>query len=286
MKSIDLTITLATYNEEANIEKCLKAAKKLTDKIIIVDGSSNDRTKEIAKKMGAKVYLTTNKPNFHINKKMANDKARTSWVLQLDADEFVTDDLAKEINSLLESKYFGEDRWQSPFKQKLASILPFMIEKPQRLNRPAAAYYIPRKNYFLGRYLTHTGQYPDPVIRLFQPKFAYLPAKDVHEQMVVNGTVGWLKNDLDHWATPHFNRYITRENRYSSFAASLLKDNGVRPGLGTFISFMILKPLSTFVSLFVRYRGFQDGFPGFVFSLFSALHHNLTYMKLWELNKD
>lgn len=278
-----LSVTLATYNEADNLPKCLAAVKDLASEIIIVDGSSTDETREIAKKFGAKVIKTTNKPNFHINKKAANDEAHGDWVLQLDADEFVTPELKEEIKQLLAGDSYGYDRWQSPPKKLLSKLLPFIFPQAKKLSKPAAAYYLPRKNYFLNRYLKHTGQYPDPVIRLFQRKLAYLPAKDVHEQMVVNGPIGWLRYDLDHWATPEFSRYVMRENRYSSFAAGLLKEQGIKPNIITFINYIFWKPLTTFCSLYLRYRGFQDGFAGFVFSLFSALHHPLTYFKLWEL---
>ncbi len=280
-----LTVTLATFNEEAVLARCLKAVQALRpDQIIIVDGSSSDKTRQIAQEFGARVYKTTNKPNFHINKKAANQKAQTPWILQLDADEFVTKQLVEEIRRLLEGKDFGWSGWQSPLKRRLHRWLPFLFQPPQRLTAPAAAYYLPRKNFFLGSYLRHTGQYPDPVIRLFQRSKAYLPAKDVHEQMVVDGPVGWLRGDLDHWATPVFSRYILRENRYSSFAANQLRKQGVKPRLTIFLQYVFWKPLTTFFSLFIRYQGFADGFPGFVFSLFSALHFVLTYLKLWEIH--
>lgn len=275
-KKQTLSVTLATYNEEANIGRCLEAVQKLADEIIVVDGTSSDKTATIAKKMGAKVFITTNKPNFHLNKIMANKKAKSDWVLQLDADEFVTIQLAREISQILEGEAFGFDRWQSPVKKILS------IGKPRALSEPAAAYWLKRKNFFLGRYLKHTGQYPDPVIRLFQRNLAYLPGKDVHEQMVVKGNVGWLTNDLDHYATPEFSRYLTRENRYSSLEAEHLQKKGVTINPFNTFYYLVIKPAEVFLRLFLRYRGFLDGFPGFVFSLFSGLHYSLAYIKLWQ----
>jgi glycosyltransferase involved in cell wall biosynthesis len=283
-KRSTLAVTLATYNEEANIGKCLAAVKDIADQIIVVDGSSSDKTREIAKKHGARVLNTTNKPNFHLNKIMANNRAKTDWILQLDADEFVTPALKKEITDLLEGKYFGLDRWQSPVRSLLGKLLP--IGRPAKLAEPAAAYWLKRKNFFLGRYLKHTGQYPDPVIRLFQRGKAYLPGKSVHEQMVVKGSVGWLTSDLDHYATPEFSRYLTRENRYSSLEAKQLQTDGVRINLFNTIYYLFIKPTTVFLSLYVRYRGFLDGFPGFVFSLFSGLHFSLAYIKLWHQQQN
>lgn len=274
-----LSVTLATYNEEANIARCLNAIKDLADEIIVVDGSSTDQTAPIAKNLGAKVITTTNPPIFHINKQKANDLAKGDWILQLDADEVVTKELKQEIKSLLAGKYHGYDFWISPIKKLLG-------HRANLLSEPAAAYYLPRRNYFLGRYLKNAGQYPDPVIRLFQKGKAYLPAKDVHEQMVVKGKIGWLTGELDHLATPDFSRYLLRENRYSSLAATQLKASGVRVNVVNTVNYLFVKPSITFLTLFIRYRGFLDGFPGFVFSLYSGLHHAFSYMKLWELYKN
>ncbi len=285
-KKATLSVTLATYNEEPVIEKCLKSFKKIATEIIVVDGTSSDQTAKIAARLGASVHLTSNKPNFHINKVMANKMAKGDWILQMDADEFVTKKLLTEIELLLSNEYFGYSSWQSPIKKSLHKIFPFMFASPVALTSPADAYFLPRKNFFLDRYLKHTGQYPDPVIRLFKNGKAYLPAKNVHEQMVVDCTVGWMVGDLDHYATPHFSRYLLRENRYSSLTASELKEQGVKVTYLNTINYLFLKPLKTFLSLYVRYRGFLDGFPGFVFSLFSGLHHAMAYMKLWELYRN
>src|SRR3990167_4474755 len=95
-----ISVVLATYNEEANLTRCLEAVKNFADEIIIVDGSSTDKTSSIAKKYDAKFIITTNKPNFHINKQMAMDKAKGDLVLQLDADEVVDAELAAFIKKI------------------------------------------------------------------------------------------------------------------------------------------------------------------------------------------
>lgn len=279
------SITLATFNEEANIAQCLDSVKSFADEIIIVDGHSQDKTVEIAKKYGAKILLRENNHIFHVQKNVANEAATSDWVLQLDADERITPEMKKEIIGLLDGNYFGYDGWLSPLKSwfnKVSNVFP----EPKKLTKPAAAYWLPRRNFFLGRYLRNAGQYPDPVIRLFQRGMAHLPAKDVHEQMVVKGVVGWLRSDLDHYATPDFSRYLLRENRYSSLHAEHLKKLGVKINLINTLNYLFFKPLGTFGSLYFRHRGFLDGFPGFVFSLYSGLHHAFSYMKLWELYKN
>ena len=101
MKKQTLSVVLATFNEEKNLRACLATLSDIADEIIIVDGSSTDKTVEIAREFGAKVKKTTNKPNFHINKQMAIDMATCDWVLQMDADEHVSEDLKKEIKEII-----------------------------------------------------------------------------------------------------------------------------------------------------------------------------------------
>lgn len=273
MKQLSLSVCLATYNEEANIEACLKSIKSIAAEIIVVDGSSTDKTREIAKKLGAKVYKVTNKPIFHINKNIAIRKCKGDWIYQLDADEITPPELSAEIKKVVAGEYNGFTDWKAN--------TPYPVHQD-----PPVAFWLKRRNLFLNRYLKKTGQYPDPVIRLFKKGLARLPAKDVHEQMMVKGNTAWLKHDLLHNATPTFSRYLIRENRYSSLEAQLLLNRGVKVNPVTFINFIFLKPTTTFLMLYIRHKGFQDGFPGFVFSLFSALHHPLSFIKLWELRKN
>jgi glycosyltransferase involved in cell wall biosynthesis len=284
MKKQNISVVLATYNEEKNITDCLNSVKDWVGEIIIVDEFSTDKTKEIAEKLGATVYQQPHEQIFHITKNKAINKAKFDWILQLDADERITTEMQQEIVAIVEGKKFGYNGWISPYKQKINKIIKIFPE-PHELTKTASAYWLPRKNWFLGRYLYNGGQYPDPVIRLFQRGKAILPAKDVHEQMKVDGITGWLKSDLDHYATPDFSRYLLRENRYSTIQAYNLQIDGVKINLGNTIKFLFLKPAGTFFSLYIRHRGFLDGFPGFVFALYSGFHHAFSYMKLWELNK-
>jgi len=245
---IKLSVAVATYNEEANIARCLRAIRGWVDEIVVVDGSSSDKTREIARKLGAKVYETTNKPIFHINKQMAIDKCSGEWILQLDADEVVSKELKKEILSL---------------------------------TRNFSAYYIPRKNYFLGRWLKKTGQYPDPVIRFFKKGRARLPCKSVHEQMKVDGKIGWLKGHLLHYPYPSFSEYLVKSNRYTSLTAQELIDKKQKPSFWGFC-LACFNAQKAFWVRFLRCKGFLDGFPGFVFSFYSGLHHITAYVKFWE----
>lgn len=280
-----LSVVLATFNESKNLPDCLASVKDIADEIIIVDEQSTDSTVEIAKSFGAKVFVEPHEPIFHVTKNKAINKAKSDWILQLDADERLTPELKIEIINLLKNDYYGFDSWQSPIKTKIAHLLP-LFPLPKKLSAAASAYWLPRKNFFLNRYLTHTGQYPDPVIRLFQRGKAILPAKDVHEQMIVKGLVGWMKSDLDHYATPDFARYLMREDRYSSLEAKKMKAAKIKINPLNTLNYLFFKPATTFFRLYFRFRGFLDLFPGFIFSLYSGLHHAFSYMKLWELYKD
>ena len=124
MKKQTLSVALATFNEEENIERCLSSLKNISDEIVIVDGTSKDRTVEIAKKFGAKIIVRENPPNFHINKQKAIDACTGDWILQMDADELVSDELGAEIEKILNSENVDEN-----------------------------GFWMPRKNYFLGRFL-------------------------------------------------------------------------------------------------------------------------------------
>jgi glycosyltransferase involved in cell wall biosynthesis len=260
MKKINLSVAIATYNEEKNIARCLKSVKGWVDEIVVVDGSSTDKTREIARKFGARVYKTANKPIFHVNKQMAIDRCSGDWILQLDADEVVS----KKLKRVRGKK----------FKIKNEKL---KIEKER-----VVAYWIPRKNFFLGKWLRKTGQYPDPVIRFFQKGKAKLPCKSVHEQMEVVGKVGWFKGHLLHYPYFGFSEYLKKSSRYTSLAAQELLDKGEEPSLWSFLK-AYFRFEKTFWSLFLRHKGFLDGFPGFVFSAYSGLHHITAYVKFWEL---
>jgi glycosyltransferase involved in cell wall biosynthesis len=254
-KKIPLSVALAVYNEQANLGACLESIKELASEIVIVDGGSTDQTVEIAKRYGAKVMVEENRANFHINKQHAIDACTHDWILQLDADERVSSMLASEILAIV-----------SGDKQAMAD-----------------AYYIKRRNYFLGRWMNKGGMYPDPVIRLFKQGRAHLPQASVHELMTVEGTTKWLQNDLLHIADPNFSRYLLRSNRYTTLQAEdWLKEGKIGTGVGSIFLYMIVKPLIRFLEIYLRHKGFLDQFPGFVFAWYSGLHLASSYVKYWE----
>ncbi len=285
-----LSVALATYNEEENIGRCLEVVRQLADEIIVVDGSSTDRTVEIAKKYGAKVIVNDNPPIFHINKQKALDACRGEWILQLDADEEVTEALAQEIKKVLRlSAKELRERRIDPQKKKLFLRHQCLVEerdgKVGQDEGEVVAFWVPRRNYFMSRCLIHGGVYPDGVIRLVKKKKAKFPCQSVHEQIEIKGKTAWLENDLIHYDSPTFSRYLDRANRYTSLTAERLKKEGIKVNLFNHVHYFFLKPLQIFLSLYCRHKGFLDGFPGFVWALFSGFHYPLAYIKLWELTR-
>lgn len=261
MKSITtLSVTLATYNESKNITQCLEAIQDIASEIIVVDGQSQDNTVTLAKKFKqAKVISTTNKPMFHINKQMGIDECQGDWILQLDADEIVTPSLKKEIVSILNKS-------------------PDTVAEN--------GFWVPRSNYFLGSFLTKGGQYPDYTLRFYKNGKGRLPCIDVHEQAVVEGKVGYLKNNLKHYADTSFSLYLLRANRYTTLLANELKEKNTKINFTNFLKYYFFKPVWWFLKTYFRHRGYVDGFPGFVFSFYSGLRFPIAYTKYYELLKS
>lgn len=247
-----LSVVLATYNEEENLPRCLDSVKDLADEIVIVDGTSKDNTVEIAKDYKAKVTVTTNPSNFHINKQKAIDKATGDWILQLDADEVVSKELADEIKKILE---------KDPVEN---------------------GYWMPRKNFFLGRFLMKGGQYPDYTVRLYRNGKGKLPQKDVHEQAVIEGKVGHLKEALLHYPYKNFNAYYHKWMRYNRLIATQTAEQ--LDGKNVFYQIfmggaeLLAKPAHWFLTTYFRHKGCMDGWQGFVFSGMSALRFPVSYV--------
>jgi glycosyltransferase involved in cell wall biosynthesis len=253
-----LSVVLATYNEEANLAETLGSIKDLADEIVIVDGTSSDKTVEIAKKYGAIIKITTNKPNFHINKQMAIDMATKDWILQLDADEHVSKEQTEEIREILK-------------------------KDPKEFN----GYWMPRKNWFLGRFLMKGGQYPDYTLRFYRKGKGRLPQKDVHEQAEVEGKVGYLKPALLHYPYKNFSHYLNKWNRYNALFAEQIKEEQQEKNIFWkflySIGYLVVKPSHWFLTTYFRHKGFMDSWQGFVFSLFSALRFPVSYIKYLTL---
>ncbi|HSW97059.1 MAG TPA: hypothetical protein VLF89_04510, partial [Candidatus Saccharimonadales bacterium] len=191
--------------------------------------------------------------------------------------------LAKEIEgviSMREEELVAYEN-QLPDKKLFLRHQELLVKRDGNIgnNDPYVAFFIPRLNYFLGKYLRHGGVYPDGVIRLVKKGKAHFPCKDVHEQIAVDGKVGWLQNPLYHYDSPTFARYIQRNNRYIKLLSEELKNSHTGKNLYSMVKYVIVLPIQWFILAFGRHKGFLDGWQGFVFAFFSALRFPRAYIQ-------
>lgn len=240
-----VSVVLVTKNEEVNIEDALRSVSDAQE-IVVVDSFSTDQTVEICKKYTDNVFQHSWE-GFARQKQKAVDYAAGPWVLILDADERVTPPLKAEI---------------------LQSIS----------DTDNAGFYLPRKNFFLGRWIRNSGWWPDHTLRLFRKEMGRLQLREVHEKVVVNGKAGYLKNPLEHYTYRSISDYVERMERYSTLAAKeILKKSG-RAGIYS----LTVRPAATFLKMFVLRRGFLDGLHGFVLAMLYSCYTFLKYAKTWE----
>jgi glycosyltransferase involved in cell wall biosynthesis len=253
---VKISIALITLNEEANLPRTLESVKPLVrdgqGEIIVVDSGSTDRTLEIARSHGAKIFIEEWK-GFAAQKKSAMEKASGDWVLQLDADEALEEELAEEINRELEGS---------------GSLV---------------GYWIPRKNYFLGRWIKHGGFYPDPKLRLIRRGAGEFEEYGAHPTIKVDGSTGRLKHALIHNAYPTLRGYIDHMNSYSSSGAEVAVAKGHR---GFNLLNIIVRPKLTFLYNYIFRLGFLDGREGFLLHLYHAVYVSWKYSKAWELSRN
>lgn len=245
-----LSVAIAVYNEGKNLDACLTSVTPWVDEIVVVDGGSTDNTVTIAEKYTKHIIHADNPAIFHINKQIAMDASKGAWILQLDADEVITSALKKEILQIVET----DDK---------------------KIN----GYYIPRRNNFWGHFMKKGGQYPDYVIRLVKNGKAKLPCKDVHEQISVEGVVGYIKEPMLHYSYRTSKDYWKKADSYTSLTAMFMRERAISKNLRTWFSYMIWQPVKMFFLLFVRHKGFVDGWYGLVFAYWSALHFPIAYRK-------
>lgn len=280
----NLSVVLAVYNEEKNLARCLASAKDIADEIIVVDGGSADTTVSIAKQFGAKVIETDNPLVFHKNKQKALDAAAGKWILQLDADEELTPELAREIRGIAELNDDGLKEFEKTHTvNKLFARHQSLLENRDGTfgtgTGKLVAFFVARRNFFLGKAMTYAGMYPDGVIRLVRKGHARFPSVTVHEQMAVDGKVSWLTHDLLHYSNPDMHKYIAGAKKYTNILAEQMADAHVPKNLRSYIYYNTLKPLEVFLSLLILHKGIFDGIHGILFSLFSALHYPVGFMK-------
>ncbi len=240
-------ITLA-LNEEHNIVECLKSVQ-WADEIIVVDSGSADNTVALARQHNAKV-LSVEWKGYGATKNFALEHATGEWILWLDADERVPLELANEMAGIVR----GNSGMYS-------------------------GYSVARRAYFLGKWIRHCGWYPGRVTRLFRKSASRFTESNVHEQIVVEGKIGALRNDLLHFTDPNLQHYFHKFNRYTTLGAQDLSDRGKRFSLYD----VLVRPPFLFFKMYVLRGGFLDGIQGLILCVVSSAYVFVKYAKLWEL---
>jgi glycosyltransferase involved in cell wall biosynthesis len=280
-----LSVVIITHNEEANIARTLASVQALVadgkGEIIVVDSRSTDRTIEIAKSYGAKVFVEEWK-GYAAQKNSAIDKATGDWILSLDADEEVEPGLAEEIYAALRGRFGG----YSTTSDSLETIEKVMaIEETHGRPETGATtgFWIPRKNFFLGAWIKHGGFWPDPKLRLFRKGMARFEERLVHEDAkLADGISRRLSCAILHHAYPTLTDYIDHMNRYSSLGAEMAVAKGPR-GFSAFN--IVVRPLATFTYNYFFRLGFLDGREGLLLHLYHAVYVSWKYAKVWELSQ-
>jgi glycosyltransferase involved in cell wall biosynthesis len=260
-----LSVAIITFNEEENIGRTLASVKDIADEIIIVDSHSTDRTVEIAKQFGAKVFIEAWK-GFAAQKNSALDKCTCDWILSLDADEEVGSGLAKVIDILL--------------------------RKAIALNyKDVAAFGLERVNYVLGKPLSYGGQGELKTRLVMRGKGKFKNVR-VHEDLEIDGKVenaldygfdGFREMYLKHYSYPTLTAYIEHMNRYSSLGAEMVVDKHGRVGFS--VLNIAIRPVATFIYNYFFRLGFLDGKEGLLLHLYHSAYVSWKYAKAWELSR-
>ena len=238
-----ISATIITFNEQLNIARAIESLR-CCDEVVVLDSGSNDRTVEIAANLGARVIEGAWR-GYAGQKNYASEIAANDWILSLDADEALSEALEAEI-------------WR--IKKK----------------GPAYdAYTMPRMAQYLGRWILHSGWYPDRKIRLFDRRKARWVGEFVHESVRVDGTVGHLDSNLLHYTCSSLSEHLKTMDRYTTLAAEQLIAEKRKVGMGQ----LVLDPPWTFIKTYLLQRGFLDGMEGLAIAYMAALYNFLKFAK-------
>ncbi len=247
-----LSSIIIAKNEETNIQLCIESQLKCIDDIvIIVDSESTDGTLEIIKKYEQVNFEITDWKGYSGTKQFALTLVKNNWVLWIDSDEEITNELSEEL-------------------------IRFKNTDPSE-----KAFSLARRAFFLGKWIKHSGWYPGRVVRLFNKNFAQFSNKEVHEFIEVNGEIGKLENDINHYTDPNIFHYFEKFNKYTTLAADELSIKNKKAGLLD----ILIRPTLLFTKMYVVRRGFLDGIHGFILAMFSATYVFVKYLKIWEIQK-
>lgn len=243
-----LSAVIITLNAASQIEACLESVSFAHERIV-VDSGSTDNTVELARRHGARV-IHQDWLGYGPQKRFGVAQASHDWVLSLDADERVSDELRESIRHELATPHVH-------------------------------AYQFPRRNRFMGRWLRHGEGYPDWSLRLFDRRYAIWSDDAIHEKVLASGPVGRLSGDLLHESEQGIDDYLAKQNRYTTLQAEQLYAHGKRAGVGK----LVLSPVLRFIKFYFFRLGFLDGVPGLVHIALGCFNSFTKYAKLAALGR-
>lgn len=246
---MSVSVIVITRNSEAIIRRCLESAS-WADEIVVVEHGSTDRTAEICRELGAKVHQTPDWPGYGRQKNRALDLASGDWVLSLDSDEWITPELRAEIERVIAAP--GEK----------------------------VAFAMPRRSSFCGRFMRHSGWWPDYVNRLFRRGTARFSEDHVHERLIVSGPRGRLRQHVMHEAVTDLDQMLTKMNVYSTTSAQMFHQRGRRASIAT----ALLHGWWAFTRTYFLRAGFLDGREGLMLAIANAEGAYYRYLKLMLLS--
>jgi glycosyltransferase involved in cell wall biosynthesis len=248
-----LAVVMAAHNEQSTLEECLVHLSGFADEIIVVDGESTDNTAAVAARFTDRVIATSNKAMLEINKNIAMDAATRRWILVVDPDERVSRTLQAQIREVVD-----------------------------RDDSSLAGYWMPRRNYILGRWVRTMGMYPGSQLRLVRQGAGRFSETDHHLPMAVEGQVGYLSGDLIHLSDSRVSDIIVKRTRYAEFAAEQMYQRGVPFSRSRLVS----EPLRSFATQYLVLGGCLEGLPGLIYAALSAYGAFLRHARLWELHRS
>ena len=243
-----ISVVVLTHNSEKLLDEVLRSVESFAAEIILVDDDSTDQTLLIAARYHAKIF-SRSMNGFGAQKQFAIDQAANDWIFLIDSDEVAPIELAREIAESVK-------------------------------NSAHAAYRLPRRNYYFGRWLKYGGKYPDFQTRLFKKSVCRFSSDIVHEKVMVSGSTGELRSFLNHFSYPDIETWTHKLNTFAEHRGQELFNKGLRPGAKEALRYCFWRPLSRFIRRYIFKLGFCDGAAGFLACAHDALTEILGYVHL------
>lgn len=255
MSKPTLVGVILTRNEAEHIEGCIKSLRDWVDSVIVFDSHSDDGTTAFAQASGAAVIHHPFE-NFAAQRQAALDAIEAEWILFLDADERATPAFAAEVLGLVgEAEEVNVDEASDP-----------------------VGFWLPRRNFIVGKEIRHGGYYPDYQLRLLRRDAArYVPEREVHEIVELSGSEGHLQEPIIHYNYSNWQQFHEKQRFYSAYEARILDGRGIRPRPHNFV----LQPLREFIRRYISLQGWRDGWRGLQLAILIAWYYG--FVPYWLL---